>query len=43
METAILILVMYFYFKPSLDKTSKGDVLLWFWDIKRKRRKYIKL
>lgn len=43
MKTAIILLVIYFYFNPSLDKTSEGEILLWFWDLKRKKRKYIKI
>lgn len=43
MKTAILLLATYLYFKPSLDKTHNGDTLLWFWNIKREERKYIKL
>lgn len=43
MKTTILLLVAYFYFKPSLDKTSEGDVLLWFWNWRRDKRKYIKI
>jgi len=43
MKTTILIIFLYLYLKPNLDKTRQGEVLLWFWNWRRDKRKYIKL
>lgn len=43
MKTTLLMILLYLYFRPNLDKIGQGKFLLWFWNWKRDERKYLRL
>ena len=39
----ISIIILHSVFKPHLDKTLEGDVLLWYTGLFERKRKFIKI